>query len=117
MATTGLVERLPDGSLRCHPLLRSAARRELSADPPETAHDEHRRVVRWFAGHGQPEAALELCLAAGDPHEAASILVEAHAVPMMVAGTVTETWARAATLPEVQAVEPLLQSAVRPRSR
>ena len=29
MAATGLVQRSPDGSLTCHPLLRAAARRQL----------------------------------------------------------------------------------------
>ena len=66
IATTGLVRRLPDGSIRCHPLLRSAARRQLSPESAGTAKASHQPVVRWFADHGQPEAAVQLCLAAHD---------------------------------------------------
>ena len=111
MAATGLVQRLPDGSIRCHPLLRSAARRQLSAELTRETRAAHQRVVRWFADHGELDAAVELCLAAQDWAVAASILVQAHAVPRIVAGTASEVVLRAAAMPQVQAVEPLLQTA------
>ena len=68
--------------------------------------------MRWFADHGELDAAVELCLAAQDWAVAASILVQAHAVPRIVAGTASEAVIRAAAMPQVQAVEPLLQTAL-----
>ena len=112
MAATGLVRRLPDGSIRCHPLLRSAARRQLSTELTHKTGAAHQHVVRWFADHGELDAAVELCLAAQDWAVAASILVQAHAVPRIVAGTASEAVIRAAATPQVQAVEPLLQTAL-----
>ena len=111
MAATGLVQRFPDGSISCHPLLRAAARSQLSAEPTHDARAAHERVVRWFADHGELDAAVELGLAAQDWAVAASILVEAHAVPRIVAGTASELVGRAVALPQVQGVEPLLQTA------
>ena len=67
MAATGLVQRFTDGSLSCHPLLRAAARSQLSAELTRRgARAAHERVVRWFADHGELDAAVELCLAAQD---------------------------------------------------
>ena len=111
MAATGLVQRFTDGSISCHPLLRAAARSQLSAELTRDARAAHERVVRWFADHGELDAAVELCLAAHDWAVAASLLVEAHAVPRIVAGTASELVGRAAALPQVQGVEPLLQTA------
>ena len=111
MAATGLVQRATDGSISCHPLLRAAARSQLSVELSHEAKAAHERVVRWFAEHGELDAAVELALAAQDWPEAASLLVEAHAVPRIVAGTASELVGRAAALPQVQAVEPLLQAA------
>ena len=111
MAATGLVQRFADGSIRCHPLLRAAARSQLSAELTHEARAAYERVVRWFADHGELDAAVELGLAAHDWAVAASILVQAHAVPRIVAGTAHEVVLRAAALPQVQAVEPLLQTA------
>jgi LuxR family maltose regulon positive regulatory protein len=111
MAATGLVRRSADGSITCHPLLRAAARSRLSAELTREASAAHQRVVRWFAEHGEPDAAVELSLAVQDWTAAASILVQAHAVPRIVAGTANDVLVRAAALPQVQAVEPLLQTA------
>ena len=112
IAATGLVQRLPDGSIRCHPLLRSAARRPAVAGA--VRHGARLRTSRSSGGSpttGKPEAAVELCLAAHDWAAAASILVQAHAIPRIVAGTANEVVARAAALPQLQAAEPLLQTA------
>ena len=83
----------------------------MSAELTRDARAAHERVVRWFADHGELDAAVELCLAAHDWAVAASLLVEAHAVPRIVAGTASELVGRAAALPQVQGVEPLLQTA------
>ena len=112
IALTGLVRRHPDGSLTCHPLLRAAARARLVDEPAEEARLPRERVVSWFADHGAPEAAVELSVSARDWVRAASVLVQAHAVPRLVTGTASAPVRRAAEVPEVLAAEPLLRAAV-----
>ena len=109
---TGIIQRLADGSLACHPLLRDAARAELDLDRSRRPRAPMRELVRWLADHDEPEAAVELCLAARDWPQAAALLVESHAVPRLVSGTADDGVRRAAGRPEVRAAEPLLNAAV-----
>ena len=114
MSDLGMIQRSPDGSLTCHPLLRDAARALLPLERPAAVgeREAHAGLVRWLAGHDEPEAAVELCLAAGDWPLAAALLVESHAVPRLVSGT-ADPWVRRATArAEVKAAEPLLNAAV-----
>ena len=114
---TGLIERLGDGSLVCHPLLRAAARAELELGPTGGPSAGHHKLARWYAGHGAPRTAVELCLAVRDWGRAAAVLVESHFVPQLVAFTADDTVVRAACRPELQAAEPLLLAAVALRRR
>ena len=70
------------------------------------------RVVRWFADHGVPGAAVELGVAAQDWTGVAAILVGADGVPELMAGTADEVLREAAERPQVQAAEPLLRAAL-----
>ena len=112
IADTGLVTWLPDGALECHALLRAAARARLPREQPGDSPAVHHTIARWFAEHGQADAALALYLATRDRAAAASVLVESHAVPRLVAGIADNTVRGAAELPAVHAAEPLLQAAV-----
>ena len=95
---TGLVERLGDGSLVCHPLLRAAARAELEPSSVGSAATAHREVAQWYADHGAPRTAVELCLAVRD-WSGGAVLVESHCVPRLVAGTADDPVAGAACRP------------------
>lgn len=112
VARTGLVQLLRDGSLACHPLLRSAARAQLAMEQPPGTCVDLEKLIRWFAGHGEPEAAVELCLAVDDHGRAAAVLLEAHGVPRILAGTASAQFRYAAHLPQVQAAAPLLGASV-----
>jgi|tagenome__1003787_1003787.scaffolds.fasta_scaffold20985398_4 LuxR family maltose regulon positive regulatory protein len=112
LAGTGLVQQSPDGLLSCHPLLRSAARAQLELEQPDRGRARRRRAVRWFADHGAADAAVELSAATQDWAGVASILVQAQAVPRVMAGTADLALRRAAERHEVQAEEPLVRAAV-----
>ena len=115
VAETGLVRTYPDGSLTCHPLLREAAQTRITGQRPDDDPDRlaaHAALVRLLADTGQVDAAVVLCLATRDWPEVASILVQSHAVPRLVAGTADPAVRRAAQLSAVQATEPLLHAAV-----
>jgi LuxR family transcriptional regulator, maltose regulon positive regulatory protein len=112
VAETGLLDTGLDGSLRCHPLLRAAARSRLAQEHPDGARTMHRRIVRWYTENGAAETALTLCLAARDWSQSAWVLVQSHAVPRLVAGIGDAATRQVAELPQVQGADHLIQAAV-----
>src|SRR3954468_10555561 len=65
---------------RYHHLFRELLHRELSEDDADLVPELGRRAADWFERHGEPEAALEYALLAGDTDRAAALVV-AIAVP------------------------------------
>jgi LuxR family maltose regulon positive regulatory protein len=112
MAATGLVQRLPDGAVSCHPLLRSAARAQLGREHPLEARLPRERVVGWLADNGAVDAAVELSVVAQEWRDAAEVLVQANIVPQLVAGIADEGLRGTAERPEVQVAEPLIRASV-----
>jgi LuxR family maltose regulon positive regulatory protein len=78
---------------RYHHLFRDLLRHELAAREPELVPVLHGRAARWFAAHGDDEAALEHLFAAGDTAHAAALLV-AIAMPVYHSGRIAtvERW-------------------------
>ncbi len=62
---------------RYHHLFADVLRARLSAESPELVPDLHRRASTWHEEHGDPGAALEHAMAAGDDERAADLLVAA----------------------------------------
>ncbi|HET9649735.1 MAG TPA: LuxR C-terminal-related transcriptional regulator [Microlunatus sp.] len=106
----GFVEVRPDGSFRCHPLLRGLLRRRALLDLSARS-ESHRRASRWYAGQGAPHTAVRLGIEAGDWTGAARLLVESLVVPrLLVLGTDPMIECTEAA-DELGAVEPVLLAA------
>jgi LuxR family maltose regulon positive regulatory protein len=70
----GIVEPLPGGGFRCHPLLRAALRDELERTEPQLLPALHRRASRWHRRHHADAAAIGHAVATGDPGFAGRLL-------------------------------------------
>jgi LuxR family maltose regulon positive regulatory protein len=70
----GIVEPLPDGAFRCHPLLRAALREELEHREPQLVPVLHRRAATWHRRHRAPAAAIGHAIATDDSAYAGRLL-------------------------------------------
>jgi LuxR family maltose regulon positive regulatory protein len=111
-ASAAFVELLGDGSFRCHPLLRTAARAQLDREPAGTAGEARRRAADWYLGRGDSQAALAIATAAQDWELVAHTLVESYAVPAILAGLRNEAVEWALAVSPIRAAEALIQAAV-----
>ncbi len=109
-ASRGFVQVRPDGSFRTHPLLRRLLLRRLRQSPSR-ALSASRRAAQWTADHGQPAAAIEIAIQAGDWERAARDLVDSLAVPRLLVSTDHGLLSDADTADALGAAEPLLLAA------
>jgi LuxR family maltose regulon positive regulatory protein len=107
----GFVNVRPDGSFRCHPLLRRSALRRLDEDWPALAHEARQAAAGWYLDNGDGSAAIELAASVGEWSWVARALVRSLAVPSIVLGASDGIVARAAERGEVWTAEPIIAAA------
>ena len=108
----GFVQYLPDGSFRCHPLLRATARRLLALGRGDRASKALRDAASWFAEHGDVAMGIRLGVAGGDWVWVARTSVQSWAVPRILLGTAGRIVDEAVQVPAVGEAEPVLLAAV-----
>ena len=108
----GFVQYLPDGSFRCHPLLRATARRLFSLGRGDRASKALRDAASWFAEHGDVAMGIRLGVAGGDWAWVARTSVQSWAVPRILLGTAGRIVDEAVQVPAVGEAEPVLLAAV-----
>jgi LuxR family transcriptional regulator, maltose regulon positive regulatory protein len=108
----GFVQYLPDGSFRCHPLLRATARRMLSLGRSDRASEALRNAASWFAEHGDVAMGIRLGVAGGDWAWVARTFVQSWAVPSILLGAAGGIFDEAVQVPAVGEAEPVLLAAV-----
>jgi LuxR family transcriptional regulator, maltose regulon positive regulatory protein len=108
----GFVDVRPDGSFRCHPLLRRSALRRLDEDWPALALEARRTAAGWYLENGEGSAGIELAVGVGEWSWVASALVRSLAVPGILLGDSNGISPSAAERDEVWTAEPLIAAAV-----
>jgi len=108
---TGFVDIRPDGSFRCHPLLRRSALRRLDEHWPALAQEARRAAAGWYLENAEGSAGIELAAEVGDWSWVASALVRSLAVPSIVLGAASGIIAGAADRDDVCTIEPLIAAA------
>jgi LuxR family transcriptional regulator, maltose regulon positive regulatory protein len=106
----GFVDLTPDGSFRCHPLLRRCALRSLTRNWPILARASRKVATTWFIEHGDRSLGIELAGQGEDCRLVADALVSSLVVPSIILGASDAGGAE--LLPEVVAAEPLLPAAL-----
>ena len=104
----GFIDLRPDGSFRCHPLLRRAALARLSRRPPSAVRGAYRQAAQWHADRSDHTVAIELAMEGGDWSWAARALVRSLAVPRMLAGAGSDVVQQVLEVKELGESEPLL---------
>ena len=107
----GFLEPGGDGSWRCHPLLRRAARRRLDRDWPSLSRQARRAAARWNVDHGDRSSGLALAADLADWDWAATALVGSLAVPSVLLGRRIGPRPRSLVGLELGATEPLIVAA------
>lgn len=107
----GFLELEPDGTLRCHPLLRRAARRCLDRDWPSLARAARRSAACWSVDHGDRTSGLALAAELGDWGWASTAVVRSLAVPSILLGAADRATAEIVARVESGADEPLVVAA------
>ncbi|MCW2803347.1 MAG: hypothetical protein JWN06_1564 [Propionibacteriaceae bacterium] len=107
----GFVDIRPDGSFRCHPLLRRTALRRLEQDWPALAREARRAAAAWYVDSGDTAAGLQLAAEAGDWNWIATALVRSMAVPSIVLGAADGATARSVERSDAGTAEPLILAA------
>ncbi|WP_160148755.1 LuxR C-terminal-related transcriptional regulator [Amycolatopsis alkalitolerans] len=90
---------------RCHGLLQSHLRNDLSGRDPAHLAALHRRAAAWYAGHGEPVAALQHAAHGRDPDLLAH-LVDTQGLSLVLAGRGTALLELADTLPPTVTARP-----------
>ncbi len=111
LACEGFVDLGRDRSVRCHPLLRSAAAAELRDARPEVRREAVRRTARWHLDHARPDLALDIAVAGEAWAWAARAMVDSHVVPALLSGATSPAVDAAMAVAEVRAAQPLLEAA------
>lgn len=100
-----------DGSWRCHPLLRRAARRRLDRDWPSLSKETRRAAARWSVDDGDRSSALALAADVEDWDWAAAALVSSLGLPSVLLGAADRATAEVLDHVGVGTSEPLILAA------